>query len=118
MLDNENPNVNESSPAFFGASMLEELTRRRALVETRTPAALVKAYETTEALLTPAWRFMLGEAEVVVENLIRRVLESREIYEHDGEHIFMTYEDLALMIGMSKRTVERYLSPLNKGSLQ
>jgi hypothetical protein len=116
VLDSQNPNLNQSNPPqpfLTGSAALEEINRRREVVNIRTPAALVKAHETTHALLTPAWRFMLGESVIIVEAIIRRMLESREIYEHDGQHIFMTYADLALMVGRSERTIQRYLSPEN-----
>jgi hypothetical protein len=116
VLDSQNSNLNQPAPPppfLTGSAALAEINRRREVVNTRTPAALVKAHETTQALLTPAWRFMLGESVIIVEAIIRRMLESREIYEHDGQHVFMTYDDLGLMVGRCRRTIERYLSPEN-----
>lgn len=84
------------------------------LEETREtfPAQLEHARERaallTDALLTDAWRRLIGPAWKMLHALMSELLEARSLFDGDAEHVFATAEGVAARAGVSKRTVQRW----------
>lgn len=94
-------------------AVLDEL---RITLPTQLKAARGKAEKIADVLLTPSWCRMIGRATRLVRTLLIQILETREVYDANAEHCFATYDDLARAVGVSKRTIERWLSPTNPGA--
>ena len=93
-------------------AFLEEVN---ATLPAQLEAARSRAELIADVLLTPTWLRAIGKASKLVRTLMIPVLETREVFEAQAEHCFSTYEDLAKRSGVSRRTIERWLSPMYSG---
>jgi hypothetical protein len=94
------------------ALMLEQF---RANLPLMLEKAETKAAQTSEALLTETWKRLIGPAWRLVATLQLEMLTSAYVYQ-PGQHAHTTHKDLAIQIGVSERTVQRWLSKKYKGA--
>ena len=72
----------------------------------------MKAKEITAAILTPAWRRLMGPAVQLVETLMHlRLVAELDAGRTTTGHIFATQDALAAEIGVTSRTLRNWLSP-------
>lgn len=81
----------------------------------RLEAAQTKAITLADALLTDAWKRLIGPAHRLVRALIVEMATSNDLFK-PGEHLFSSLQDIARLIGVSERTVQRWLSSSYQGS--
>ncbi len=77
-------------------------------------AAQTRATTLAEALLTDAWKRLIGPAWKLPYALIVEMATSNALFK-PGEHLFSSLQDIARLSGVSERTVQRWLSPSYKG---
>jgi hypothetical protein len=94
------------------ALMLEQF---RANLPAMLEKAELKAAQTSDALLTESWKRLIGPAWKLVATLQLEMLTSTYIYQ-PGQHAHTTLKDLAILIGVSERTIQRWLSKKYKGA--
>jgi hypothetical protein len=94
------------------ALMLEQF---RANLPAMLEKAELKAVQTSDALLTESWKRLIGPAWRIVATLQLEMLTSTYVYQA-GQHAHTTLKDLAIQIGVSERTIQRWLSKQYKGA--
>jgi hypothetical protein len=94
------------------ALMLEQF---RANLPAMLEKAELKAAQTSDALLTETWKRLIGPAWRLVATLQLEILTSTYVYQ-PGQHAHTTLKDLAALIGVSERTLQRWVSKKYKGA--
>jgi hypothetical protein len=77
-------------------------------------AAQTKAELLADALLTDAWRRLIGPAWKLLHALMVETATSNNLF-GPGDHVFSSLEDVGRLAGVSKRTVQRWLDESYKG---
>ncbi len=77
-------------------------------------AAQTKARVLADALLTDAWKRLIGPAWKLLHALMVETATSNLLFA-PGEHVFSSLEDVGRLAGVSKRTVQRWLGDSYEG---
>ena len=109
-----------TNPAFLPPEAFDQhMTALFEQFQTDLPGMLEKAKaraeKTSSALLNPAWQRLIGPAWKMVAALQRDVLTSNAVYQ-PGEHAFGTLKSVAVLTGVSERTIQRWTSKDYQGA--
>ena len=95
-------------------SIEENFEEFKASFPAQLEAAQTRATTLADALLTDAWKRLIGPAWKLPYALIVEMATSNALFK-PGEHLFSSLQDIARLSGVSERTVQRWLSPSYKG---
>ncbi len=84
-------------------------------LETREQAAISQSEAVADELIHATWRRLIGPAWRLIRALLVLRLKYSILGHESGEHLHATNADLAVLVGVGLRTVERWLSPQYAG---
>jgi hypothetical protein len=102
---------NQLTPQQLEGLFLEDRATLETWMTWKHQALEMKAREVVKAVLTPAWRRLIGPAAQLVETLMfLRLIAELETGQTTTGHIFATQDALAAEIGVTSRTLRNWLA--------
>ena len=104
---NSSPNLASLPPEAFDQHISALFEQFQTDLPAMLEKAKLKAEKASSALITPAWQRLIGPAWKMLAAMQTQVLTSNYVYQ-PGEHAFGTLKSVAILTGVSERTIQRW----------